>query len=113
MMLIITTSTPVEVVREDIDAYFSSDTADNDEIRLLGTDSLVGDPETIIAITAVTGQALACARSIIMRLINRKRSVRLKFGDLEISAESPDDFNAVLEKLKECNSTSGTIESKH
>ena len=95
-MFIISTDAPLDEVRGISDSQ-PDGLSGQSYAHFLATDSLLGDPQTIIAILA--GNTLFFARSICLALIRRNRHVYIKYGEIELSAESAADMEKIISKL--------------
>lgn len=109
-MFLVATNASAEEVRVQIESHGLEELAKSCNARVVETDSLLGIPEAIIAIAALTVQALTFARPICLALIQRNRHVSLKYGDFELSAESPADLERVL-LLLEKRRQAGSLEN--
>ncbi len=97
-MFIISTDAPLDEVRGISDSQ-PDELSGQSYAHFLATDSLLGDPQTIIAIATLAGHTLLFARSICLALIRRNRHVYIKYGEIELSAESAADMEKIISKL--------------
>lgn len=95
-VLFLTTTASIEEVNALRQEAFP-DANELPSVQVLETDSLIGDPQTIIAIATAMPDFFSYVRSICSGLIDRNRGVRIKLGEVEVEVDNVKDLERVEE----------------
>jgi hypothetical protein len=90
----------IEVLKAEKTAFDEMKTVDPDSIDIVEVKRFGGDADLIQAIVTITVTTIPVLGSIISKLIDKKKSVKIKVNGVEITGLTKDNVREILEEIR-------------